>query len=75
MVIGYTRLGFTNRAFIWKKDSGVRYLDEFLRHRGAVPADGWSLLSASVISGDGRTLYGWGINPDQLIEMFKVVLY
>jgi uncharacterized membrane protein len=75
VVVGYTRLGFSNRAFIWKKDAGVRYLDEFLRHRGAAPADGWSLLFASVISGDGRTLYGWGIDPDQLIEMYKVVLY
>ena len=34
----------------------------------------WSLNSASVISADGKTVYGWGFNPDGFIEMFKVVL-
>ena len=36
--------------------------------------DGWSLNVANVISADGKTIYGWGFNPDGLVEMYKVVL-
>jgi hypothetical protein len=45
-----------------------------LRSRGAVVPDGWHLIAASLISADGNTIYGWGFNPDNLIEMYKVVL-
>src|SRR5262245_46342608 len=33
-----------------------------------------SLIAANVISADGNIIYGWGLNPDNLIEMYKVVL-
>jgi hypothetical protein len=36
--------------------------------------EGWNLNVASLISADGNTIYGWGFNPDGLIEMFKVEL-
>ena len=36
--------------------------------------DGWILSVASLISADGKTIYGWGFNPDGLLEMFKVAL-
>ncbi len=36
--------------------------------------DGWRLIVANLISADGNIIYGWGLNPDNLVEMYKVVL-
>ena len=41
---------------------------------GVVVPEGWDLTVASLISADGNTVYGWGFNPDNLVEMFKVEL-
>jgi uncharacterized membrane protein len=71
IVVGFST---NNRAFIWRKGAGARNLITFLRSRGAVVPDGWHLIAASLISADGNTIYGWGFNPDNLVEMFKVEL-
>lgn len=71
-VVGFQSKSFSERAFIWQsKAKRALYLDEFLTKRGAVIPEGWSLTVASVISPDGNTIYGWGFNPDGLIEMYK----
>jgi len=74
IAVGFVRRGFTEDAFIWGKSNGTASLYSYITTRGAVVPAGWSLTVASVISPDGRTIYGWGFNPDNLIEMFKVVL-
>ena len=75
IVVGNVRAGLTNRACLWKRGHNrTFFLEEFIKAHGAVVPDGWSLNSASVISADGKTVYGWGFNPDGFIEMFKVVL-
>ena len=71
IVVGFTS---NNGAFIWQKGRQARNLITFLRARGAVVPDGWRLIAASLISADGNIIYGWGFNPDNLIEMYKVVL-
>ena len=79
---GRTAIGFTtegdqgrhNRAFIWRDGKGVILLTKFLADHGIVVPEGWSLNVASLISADGATVYGWGFNPDGLVEMYKVVL-
>ena len=71
IVVGFTS---NNRAFIWQKGRRARNLITFLRSHGAVVPDGWQLIAASLISADGNIIYGWGFNPDNLIEMYKVVL-
>jgi uncharacterized membrane protein len=73
---GKVVVGFSNndRAFIWRKGKEARNLITFLRRRGAVVPDGWQLIAASLISADGNTIYGWGFNPDNRIEMYKAVL-
>ena len=71
IVVGFST---NNRAFIWQKGKRARDLIKFLKSRGAVVPDGWHLIAASLISADGNTIYGWGFNPDDLIEMYKVVL-
>jgi uncharacterized membrane protein len=74
VVVGYSLKGFSTRAFIWRSGSGTAYLDKLLANRGAIVPDGWRLSTASIVSADGNTIYGWGFNPDNLIEMYKVVL-
>ena len=53
---------------------GAILLTKYLTDRGAVVPEGWDLTVASLISADGTTVYGWGFNPDNLVEMFKVEL-
>lgn len=71
IVVGFVRGA---DAFIWKKGSGASTLLTFITNRGAIVPPGWRLNAASLISADGNTIYGWGLNPDSLIEMFKVEL-
>ena len=71
IVVGFST---NNHAFVWRKGKGARDLIKFLKYRGAVVLDGWHLIAASLISADGNTIYGWGFNPDNLIEMYKIVL-
>jgi hypothetical protein len=75
IVVGFARLGNSTRAVLWRnrRDNGA-FLDEFIKRSGAVVPDGWTLRVANVVSADGNTIYGWGFNPDGLVEMFKVVL-
>ena len=78
VVVGFIRrlrFGFpAQRGFIWNEGEGATNLDAFLAKRGVVVPAGWILSVASVISADGKTIYGWGSNPDGLIEMFKIEL-
>ena len=67
-VVEQSALSFGRRA------REARNLITFLKARGAVVPDGWQLIAASLISADGNIIYGWGFNPDNLIEMYKVVL-
>jgi hypothetical protein len=71
IVVGFSS---NSRASIWRKGQRARDLITFLKSRGAVVPDGWRLIAASLISADGNTIYGWGFNPDDLIEMYKIVL-
>jgi uncharacterized membrane protein len=74
VAVGFVLRDFSEDAFIWRKGSGVSSLVTFITRRGAVVPAGWTLNVASLISADGNTIYGWGLNPDGLIEMFKVAL-
>ena len=66
--------GRHERAFIWRDGRGVILLTKYLADHGVVVPEGWDLNVASIISADGTTVYGWGFNPDNLVEMFKVEL-
>ncbi|MEO8440569.1 MAG: hypothetical protein ABI540_10160 [Spartobacteria bacterium] len=65
---------FKNHAFVWRRGNGAMNLGTFLKYRGAIVPAGWQLNVASLISPDGSIIYGWGVNPDGFIEMFKVDL-
>ncbi len=73
-VVGFSRKGFSERAFVWTLSSGLVFLDTYLAKHGVLIPPGWSLDVASVISGDGTKIYGWGVNPSGQIEMYRVEL-
>jgi uncharacterized membrane protein len=75
--VGFTREGPNGgheRAFLWRDGRGAILLAKYLADFGVVVPEGWDLTVASLISADGTTVYGWGFNPDNLVEMFKVEL-
>jgi uncharacterized membrane protein len=74
VVVGFAIKGRNEKAFIWRKGGDAFYLDSWLSNQGAVVPPGWTLSVASLISADGKIIYGWGFNPDNHIEMFKVDL-
>jgi probable HAF family extracellular repeat protein len=51
------------QAFIWDSVNGMRSLREVLFAQGD-DLGGWSLISATDISADGRTIVGHGTNPN-----------
>jgi len=57
---------FEQQAMIWDPISGMRPLKEVLETQ--LDLTGWSLRRASAVSDDGRTIVGWGINPDGVTE-------
>lgn len=74
LVVGFALWGKNEEAWIWGRGNGIASLSSFITKRGAVVPAGWKLTVASLISPDGRIIYGWGFNPNHLIEMFKVEL-
>jgi uncharacterized membrane protein len=76
VVVGFSSSFPSQSAFICLTSKAKEALDllTFLKSRGVVVPDGWSLSAANLISADGNIIYGWGLNPDNLVEMYKVVL-
>jgi len=65
------------RPFIWTPLTGNMDLQEFMEAQGTWAPD-WSLSSVSAISGDGRTLGGWGFSAFAaegfVLQIPKVIL-
>lgn len=61
-------------AVIWDDDGHAHRLDHWLSAEHHVPLTGWSLVAATGVSGDGRTIVGYGINPDGRTQAFAVVI-
>ena len=56
-----------NRVFIWDEANGMRDLREVLIAQGD-DLEGWRLAWATDVSADGRTIVGWGFNPEGQTE-------
>jgi probable HAF family extracellular repeat protein len=56
-------------AFVWHPEAGMQELRSLLMQQGA-DLQGWWLQSAEAVSGDGRTIVGYGINPHGNTEAF-----
>lgn len=61
-------------AVLWDSDGSARRLDHWLAAEHNVTLTGWSLVAATGVSGDGRTIVGYGINPEGRTQAFAVVI-
>jgi uncharacterized membrane protein len=70
---GMRIVGFCNRltaagdfeyeAFVWDEHTGMKSLHKLLTAAGVHGADGWPFLAATSISDDGKTICGYGSDP------------
>jgi uncharacterized membrane protein len=60
----------TSKAWIWDFEHGTRNLENFLitEHGLGETMSGWHLFDATAVSADGRTIVGYGRNPQSQIE-------
>ncbi|MEZ5565212.1 MAG: PEP-CTERM sorting domain-containing protein [Gammaproteobacteria bacterium] len=62
------------RAFVWTADGGMQKLLDVLLTQGATGLSGWTLLQATGVSADGRTIAGYGLNPAGEAQAFVTTL-
>jgi probable HAF family extracellular repeat protein len=73
MIVGQAGTGASDAAFVWDATNGMQPLELLLSNLG-VDLAGWTLTTATAVSADGRTIVGWGTNPDRLTEAWIVVI-
>ncbi len=68
-------LGGANRAMIWVNGVGTDLVDYLIDRQGLAEAlQGWTLLVATDVSSDGRTIVGEALNPTGCQQAFLVRL-
>ena len=75
VVVGLADIGELHRiAFVWDAENGMRSVLSALSEEDAALLEGWSLISANLISADGRTIGGTGRNPNDNVVSWVVRL-
>lgn len=74
IIVGQSGVKFvSSHAFIWDQTNGMRDLKSVLV-AGNPNLANWNLRSADGISADGKTITGWGVNPNGDSEGYTAVL-
>ena len=70
VVVGYSYFSSEDKGepFLWETTGSLQELDEVLENNYGLDLAGWELRSVSGVSPDGKTIVGYGINPDGNIE-------
>lgn len=55
--------GYITQAFLWNASLGMVNLKSYLIAHGVTGLTGWTLIDATAVSADGRTIVGAGTNP------------
>jgi probable HAF family extracellular repeat protein len=74
MVVGWGTTAAGDVAMIWDAGHGLRQLTAALLADYRLQIEGWKLIRATSISGDGRTIAGSGTNPQGQTEAWIVKL-
>lgn len=74
LVGGASGFGFQREAVVWTPATGMIKLTDFLAARGIAVPQGWLLNSVTAVSGDGRVLGGWGLDPENALNSFVIEL-
>lgn len=68
VVVGASDGPAGREAFVWDEERGMRSLRDLLVREHGLDLAGWTLLEATAVSDDGRTIAGYGRNPDGRTE-------
>jgi len=60
VVVGWGGDYGDREATIWTRGLGLMTLEDFLAAQNVVAVEGWDLMTALALSGDGRIVGGWG---------------
>jgi hypothetical protein len=63
IAVGYRESDPTNEAILWRPQSGVLPIKDYLVSHNVAGLDGWKLTSATHISPDGEMFCGWALDP------------
>lgn len=63
VVVGASGFGFNREAVVWTPDTGMVTLASYLADNDVEVPAGWALMTATAVSGDGKTIAGWGLAP------------
>ena len=74
VIVGAASVDFAPHAFIWDAENGMRDLQEVLIGEFGLDLTGWQLSEARGVSDDGKTIVGWGIDPDGKMRAWRVRL-
>ena len=74
IIVGWYASPSGDVALMWDADHGWRALDAVLLLDYGTQVPGWTLNRATAISGDGRTIAGFGTNPQGQTEAWVVIL-
>ncbi len=78
IIVGAWYSGFADElsstAFLWTAADGARPMIDVLTDDYGLDLDGWTLNVATDITPDGNTIVGVGLNPDGVLEAFKVTV-
>jgi probable HAF family extracellular repeat protein len=61
--VGSGAADFNGEAFVWFPATGMLNLRQYLLANGVASVQGWRLVGASSVSGDGRVIVGTGLDP------------
>jgi probable HAF family extracellular repeat protein len=72
VIVGFRDEGVpVQQAMIWTSQGGTQHLADVLT-AGGVDLTGWTLNYAFAVSEDGKSIAGWGINPQGIQEPWLV---
>lgn len=74
VVIGTSESANGSEAFVWTMQGGTRSLADILTFDCRLDLTGWTLVDATGVSADGRTIVGNGINPLGQNEAFIAII-
>lgn len=69
IVIGIGRTQSDQKAWVFTKGR-LTFLKDYLAKKNL--AAGWTIPGAAAISADGKTIVGWGTNPDGAVEGYVI---
>ncbi|CAK9078657.1 PEP-CTERM sorting domain-containing protein [Durusdinium trenchii] len=74
IVVGHSYSALGSEAFLWDDANGMRSLKDVLTLEYGLDLTGWNLRGARGISADGRTIVGYGTNPNGFGEAWVAVV-